>query len=245
MTASHKPELDVVCVVPVYNEAIVLAEAIGMLVRGLEAIPGIGTWQIVIASNGCTDRTDEVGRELENTYDGHVKLIVCQSRGRGLALREVLADVKAKHYMYIDVDLPCEVTDLAVVLAPLHYGADLVVSHRTGYRPWHRRLMTLGLRSLNQLVFGVRVSDSQCAVKALSPKAVKILVDECRQPGWFLDTELVVLTRTRQLEVAEVPIHWVEKRFKQRESKVDNWRDSWRALKALRQIRNRQRSQQT
>lgn len=93
---------------------------------------------------------------------------------------------------------------------------------------------------MNFLMFGVRVSDSQCAVKALSPAAVEVLVDDCRQSGWFLDTELVVLARTKHLEVAEVPIHWVEKRFPQRESKVDTWQDSWRALTALRQIRARQ-----
>lgn len=233
--------MDLVCVVPVYNEGVVLAEAVGMLAAGLERVPGIGRWQIIVASNGSTDDTEEVGRKLEATYGDRVRLVKCQSKGRGLALREVIADVTAQRYMYIDVDLPCDMRDLGLVLAPLHYGADLVVSHRTGYRPWHRRLMTLGLRVMNLMLFGVRISDSQCAVKALSPAAAKVLVKDCRQPGWFLDTELIVLARTQRLEVAEVPIHWVEKRFKQRASKVDNWADSWRALAALRQIRRRQR----
>lgn len=240
MTHKEPAIFDLVCVVPVYNEAIVLTEAIAMLVQGLTALPGTSRWQIVIASNGSTDATEATGRQLEAKYGELVRLVVCRAKGRGLALREVMATLEAKTYLYIDVDLPCDMKDLALVLAPLHYGADLVMSHRTGYRPWHRRLMTLGLRAMNFLMFGVRVSDSQCAVKALSPAAVEVLVDDCRQSGWFLDTELVVLARTKHLEVAEVPIHWVEKRFPQRESKVDTWQDSWRALTALRQIRARQ-----
>ncbi|HEY6736876.1 MAG TPA: glycosyltransferase [Candidatus Saccharimonadia bacterium] len=237
-----QPELGLACIVPVYNEAAVLTEAITMLVTNLRQTLPYEHWQVVIASNGCTDDTDELARKLEQTLHPHVRLVVCSQKGRGKALREVFGEVPAQRYLYIDVDLPCELDDLARVLRPLDDGYDLVTSHRTGYRPPLRRTMTLSLRLLNRGLFGVRVSDSQCAVKALSPKAAKVLVEDCQQTGWYLDTELVVLGQVRGLRWTEVPIHWVERRFPQRTSKVDVWDDSWKALRSLRQIWRRRRA---
>jgi glycosyltransferase involved in cell wall biosynthesis len=232
-------QLDLACVVPVYNEAVVLEEAVLMLVQTLRLEVTYERWQVVIASNGCTDGTNDVAKRLEQTLAPHVRLVVCSQKGRGKALREVFSAVPAQRYLYIDVDLPCDLRDLPIVMAPLDKGYDLVTSHRTGYRPPVRRLMTLSLRLLNRLLFGVRISDSQCAVKALSPRAAQVLVNDCQQNGWYLDTELVVLGGQRGLRRQEVPIRWVERRFPQRTSKVDIWGDSWKALRSLREIRQR------
>ena len=233
--------LELACVVPVYNEAAVLEEAVTMLVQELRRTITYARWQVVIASNGCTDETNAIARRLEASLAPQVRLVVCSEKGRGKALREVFAVVPAQRYLYIDVDLPCELGDLSRVLAPLDEGFDLVTSHRTGYRPPVRRVMTMSLRTLNHWLFDVKVSDSQCAVKALSPRAAQVLVDDCEQNGWYLDTELVVLGRVRGLNWTEVPIHWVERRFPQRTSKVDIWGDSWKALRSLRQIWARRR----
>lgn len=227
--------------VPVYNEEAVLEPAMGLLMDALGRQLNGQNWVIVIASNGCTDATNEIARRLEADAGGRIKLIVCEQRGRGRALREVFAQVDARSYLYIDVDLPCELDDLPKVLAPLAQGADVVASHRMGDRPPVRRLMTLSLRWLNRLAFGVRVSDSQCAVKAFSPRGAEVLVRDCQQNGWYLDTELVVLSRARGLKLAEVPIHWLETRFAGRDSKVDVVGDSLRALRSLRQIWLRRR----
>jgi hypothetical protein len=137
--------------------------------------------------------------------------------------------------------LPLELDDIGRLLQKLDEGADLVVSRRQGHRPWKRRLMTWSLRQLNRLAFGLRVSDSQCSVKALSPAAVRVLVNDCKENGWYLDTELVVLAHRRGLHFAEVPIHWIEQRFDRRHSKVSMVSDTVRFMLALREIWLRRR----
>jgi glycosyltransferase involved in cell wall biosynthesis len=234
-----KQPLDLVCVVPVYNEAGVLETAVRQLIRALKALLGARPFKVIIASNGSTDRTAEIGRELERRLAPEVELLVCRSKGRGLALREAFAHTEASRYLYIDVDLPCELADLERVLAPLDHGADLVTSRRTGYRPLQRRAMTFVLRQANRLLFGLRVSDSQCAIKALSPAAAQVLVRDCRQNGWFLDTELVVMCRRRGLSVREGDVRWIERRFPGRQSKVRPVADALAAARALAQIRRR------
>ena len=69
--------------------------------------------------------------------------------------------------------------------------------------------------------------------------AARVLLEDCQQNGWFLDTELVVLATCRGLKVGEVPIHWIERRFPERASKVRPWRDPVAAMTAQRHIRRR------
>lgn len=213
-----KRELELACTVSVYNEEAVLGPSIRLLVPELRRCSG--NFSLIIASNGSTDATERIGRELEAEFPGEVQLLVCKRKGRGWALREAIGANPARRYVYVDVDLPLELSDLRRLLAELDSGADLVVSRRQGYRPVLRRLMTLSLRLLNRVVFGLKVSDSQCAVKALSPAAARVLTDDCRENGWYLDTELVVFSAWRGLQIVEVPIHWIEKRFGERRSKV-------------------------
>jgi glycosyltransferase involved in cell wall biosynthesis len=229
---SRRSEL--ACVVSVYNEEAVLERAVRMLVPELKKYARQPL--LVIASNGSTDGTNEIGARLERELAPDVRLLVCKQKGRGWALREAMGDIEAERYFYVDVDLPLELDDIGLLLGRLDEGADLVVSRRQGDRPVKRRLMTWSLRRLNRLAFGLRVSDSQCSVKALSPAAAWVLVNDCKENGWYLDTELVVLAHRRGLTIAEVPIHWIEQRFDRRHSKVSVASDTLRFMLALREI---------
>jgi len=225
-----------ICVVPVYNEAAILPQSIPLLHAALSNKLG-KDFQIVIANNGSTDNTAKISEELVKQYGTTIVHHLVPQKGRGNAFRIVFSNMTADNYMYIDADLPCHLSDLSQHIDQLSTGADLVVSKRTGPRPLGRKIMTIGLRSLNYLFFGVKVSDSQCAVKALSKNAAKILTDSCEQTGWFLDTELVIKSHAAGLKIAEVPIHWIEDRFPGRHSKVSPIKDSWECIVSLVQIR--------
>jgi len=234
-------QLSLACVVPVYNEAEILEKAITLLVSTLKRQQIDSNWQVIIASNGSTDQTDEIGRKLEKSLTPHVKLIECSQKGKGQALRQAFRQVSARRYLYIDVDLPCRLSDISVLLGTLDGGADLVTSRRIGHRPPMRKLMTSGLMLINRVLFGISITDSHCPVKALSPRAAEVIVRDTQQTSWYIDTELVVLCAARGLSQMEQPVHWVEKRFPNRESKVNIWKVSVLALYSLSQIWNHRR----
>lgn len=230
-----------VCVVPVYNEQDILPKAIPLLSDALTKQVG-DDFTIIIADNGSVDNTSTVASELAQQSSGRIVHELIKQKGRGNALHAVFKKHTSDHAMFIDVDLPCALDDLAQHIAALDNGADLVISRRVGPRPLGRRVMTLALRIVNRLVFGIKVADSQCSVKAISAAASKLLVENCQQDGWFLDTELVVMCAAAGLKIKEVPIHWLENRFVNRPSKVAPIQDMRAGLKAIRQIKhNRQR----
>lgn len=234
-------QVSLVCVVPVYNEAEILEESITLLVSTLKKQLSGSNWKVIIASNGSTDKTVEIGRKLEKTLKPHVKLVVCSQKGKGLALREAFGQVSSERYLYIDVDLPCRLSDIYALLRALDGGADLVTSRRIGHRPPMRKVMTYGLKLLNRILFGISITDSHCPVKALSPRAARVLTHDTQQTSWYIDTEIVVLCAARGLSQAEIPVHWVEKRFPNRVSKVNIWKVSVLAIYSLGQIWNHRR----
>ncbi len=230
-----------VCVVPVYNEQDILPKAIPLLSDALAKLVG-DDFTIIIADNGSVDNTSTVASALARQSSGRIVHELIKQKGRGNALRSVFEKHTSGQAMFIDVDLPCRLDDLAQHIFALDSGADLVISRRVGPRPLGRRAMTLVLRVVNRLIFGVKAADSQCSVKAISARASKLLVENCQQDGWFLDTELVVMCATAGLKIEEVPIHWLENRFDNRPSKVAPIQDIRAGLKAIGQIkRNRQR----
>ena len=70
-------------------------------------------WRVVIADNGSTDSTPDIGRRLSDTFAdvGYLRL---EQRGRGRALKKAWGASTADAVAYMDVDLS---TDLAALPA--------------------------------------------------------------------------------------------------------------------------------
>lgn len=226
----------ILCIVPAYNEAEILPQSIPLLMDHLASTLGNEDYLVVIADNGSSDDTGKIAKQLEIAYPRRLKHELIAEKGRGRAFNRVLSKYNADQIILIDSDLPCELADINNLLTQISSGHDLAISRRTGNRPLSRRTMTRSLHYINRLVFGINFSDTQCSVKALSPKAIQVLLENCTQPGWYLDTELVVMSSKKGLKVTEIPITWIETRFPKRKSKVSPIRDIMRGTKAVVQI---------
>lgn len=224
---------DLVCVVPVYNEEKILPKAIPLLLRFLQDAGARGPLKVVIADNASIDSTARVSQLLLKKHPKVLAYEYIDKKGRGNALRSVFGQYKARKYLFIDADLPCEPQDIRRLIDGLEAGNDIVACRRTGSRPLLRRIMTVGLRYINFVVFGMFFSDAQCSVKALSPRAAVLLRDSCLQDGWYLDTELLAFAHSRKLRMSEVPITWIETRFPGRVSKVSPIHDIVHGIRAL------------
>ena len=126
-TAGAPPTVDIV--VPVYNEAHVLAASVERLHRYLaEEFPF--TWRIVVVDNASTDRTWAVATQLAGLYD-HVSARHLDRKGRGRALRAAWSTSDAVIVAYRDVDLSTDLRALLPLVAPLVSGhSDLAIGSR-------------------------------------------------------------------------------------------------------------------
>ena len=122
------PQLDIV--IPVYNEAHVVAGSVERLRSYLRETDFPYSWRIVIADNASTDGTLAAAQELAQRFDDVAALHLPQ-KGRGRALRKAWLESEADAMCYMDVDLS---TDLGALLplakAVLAEGYDVATGSR-------------------------------------------------------------------------------------------------------------------
>lgn len=232
---------DYLFMVPVLNEAAILEQSVKLLCSSLERfLPPSVQWGVIIIDNGSDDVTNHIAQELASC-DDHVMPFSCMRRGRGYALRETLRAFPASRaYCYLDGDIPIDPLDIIRLLAPLNSkSADIVILRRQGVRPLARRILSWGYRIFLRTFFRLSFSDVQAGVKVFNGRAAHCILAQCRENGYFLDTEFIILAARAGYRIAEVSVPWIEQRFPNRKSKIRLMRDSIAAMRALMRIRRR------
>lgn len=211
-SADALPLIDVV--VPVYNEAHVLASSIERLHDYLtRSFPF--RWQITIADNASTDTTLDVAKDLAGRLRG-VGILHLDRKGRGLALREAWSRSRADVCTYMDVDLSTGLDALLPLVAPIVTGhSDLAIGSRlapgaTVARGPRREIISRSYNAILRVVFANRFRDAQCGFKAIRTDLARRLLPHVEDNSWFFDTELLLLAEHNGLRVHEVPVDWVD-----------------------------------
>ncbi|HTF46781.1 MAG TPA: bifunctional glycosyltransferase family 2/GtrA family protein [Pseudonocardia sp.] len=210
--ADAVPVVDVV--IPVYNEQRDLAPSVRRLHDYLaSSFPY--SFRITIADNASTDQTPTVAAELAAELDP-VAVLRLEQKGRGRALREAWSASDAPVLAYCDVDLSTDLAALLPLIAPLVSGhSDLAIGTRLGKgsrvaRGIKREVISRCYNLLLRGALAAGFSDAQCGFKAIRADAAAELLPLVRDPGWFFDTELLVLAERAGLRIHEVPVDWVD-----------------------------------
>jgi glycosyltransferase involved in cell wall biosynthesis len=186
------PALLVDVVIPVLNEAHVLARSVATARQFLaESLPC--RWRVVVVDNGSpTDR--RVAKELVAAHDD-VRFLQLPQRGRGRALRHAWSQSDADVMCYTDVDLS---TELAALPKMVHgivvdgfdvaTGSRLLPDSRTT-RSAKREFISRCYNAFVKVVLWTSFSDAQCGFKAISRGAMADLVPQVQDQSWFFDTD--------------------------------------------------------
>jgi len=223
--------------IPVLNEVQQLAPSITTLVGFLHRrLPY--TWQVVIADNGSTDGTAEVGRHLAGQLPGVAYEQIAQP-GRGRALRQVWSTTEAEICSYMDVDLSTNLEMYpSLVRAVADEGYDLAIGSRLlrgsrTVRSVKRELLSRSYHLLVKLLFANRFSDGQCGFKAIRTDVARRLVPFVQNQTWFFDTELLLLAERSGCTIKELPVEWIE----DLDSRVKILRTAWEDVCGLLRVR--------
>ena len=237
LPAKEPSDIVVDVVIPVLNEAHVLAQSVGKLRQFLTSMLPY-RWRVVIVDNGSTDATAEVANRLtEENRD--VQFLRLEKRGRGRALRHAWMQSSADMVCYMDVDLSTDLTGLLPTLHALHKeGYDIAVGSRLMRGARIRRSLKREVISRIYNVFLKAVllthfSDAQCGFKALTNEAVERLVPQVKDEAWFFDTELLVLAEKQGYRIKDIPVVWIE----DSDTRVKILRTAWEDIKGVFRVR--------
>lgn len=189
---------------PAYNEE----QTIERVVRGwIEVARASGQQcEIVIGDDGSTDRTGTILIELQKEFPCIRVVTLPENRGYGAALSAAVRAARGQHVLTLDSDGQFDAAEYRGLLDEMNRGDFDVV---TGYRRQKadRLSRVVADRTMNLIVrtlFGLRLRDTNCALKLLRGTVAHKLTVEAR--GFATPTEILIKAQALGHRIGEVPI---------------------------------------
>ena len=191
---------------PAHNEEANLA---GLVEEALVALPAIAeTFEIIAVNDGSRDRTATIADGLAAAHPDVVRAVHHPTNlGYGAALRSGLAAARYELVAFTDGDRQFRVEDLSRLTKRLAAAdaPDVVVGFRIKRAdPLIRTIYAKAYRLANRLLFGLRVTDVDCAAKLFRREALDGLRVE--SGGAFFSAELLIKLRAAGRSVVEVGV---------------------------------------
>ncbi|NIB98702.1 flippase-like domain-containing protein [Halobacterium sp. R2-5] len=219
--------VEVSVVLPAYNEADTIEATVRTTLETLDAFLPAGSYEVIVAEDGCEDDTPEIASRLADGDDRVRHFHSDERLGRGGALNAAFRAARGDTLAYFDTDLATDMQHLEELVESVRSGeADVATGSRwipgqQADRPAKRGIPSRGFNLAVRGLLGSELRDHQCGFKAFSREAFGSLVDDVEDEHWFWDTEMLVRAQRRGLTVAEFPVEWTPKG----DSKVDLVRD--------------------
>jgi len=219
--------VEVSVVLPAYNEETTIEHTVRTTVETLESFLPPGTFEVIVAEDGCEDRTPEIADRLA-AEDDRVRHVHSEERlGRGGALERAFAAAEGETLAYFDTDLATDMRHLEELVESVRTeGYDVVtgsrwIEGREADRPAKRGIPSKGYNWLVRTVLRSDLRDHQCGFKAFDREALFDVLEDVDDQHWFWDTELLTYAQRRGYRVKEFPVDWTPKG----DTKVDLIRD--------------------
>ena len=219
------PQVSVV--LPCLNEEEAIGTVVDQAWAGIEFSGRAG--EVIVVDNGSTDRSADIAREHG------ARVVVEPTRGYGAAYLAGLGQARGEYVVMADADGTYPIDRLAPFVDRLERGDDLVIGSRfageihRGAMPWaNRHLGNPILTGLLNLLFGVKVSDAHCGMRAIRRQAIPAL--DLHSTGMELASEMVFKAYRRGLAVSEIPIEYFPRTGA---SKLRRSRDAWRHVRFM------------
>ena len=214
-------------IIPCLNEE----EAVGKVIdHAFDGIQRSGrTGEVIVVDNGSTDSSAQIAR-------AHGAIVVSETRrGYGSAYLAGLDVARGDYLVMGDADDTYPLAELGAFVESLEAGNDLVIGsrfkgtiHRDAMPFLNRFVGNPVLTGMLNVMFGVRVSDAHCGMRALRRDALAVL--DLHSTGMEFASEMVFKAYRRGLSVGEVPIDYYPRTG---ESKLNRFGDAWRHVRFM------------
>jgi glycosyltransferase involved in cell wall biosynthesis len=189
-------------VLPAYNEeqnAAAAVEEVSAIAQRLDA-----DYEIILVNDGSSDRTGEIGRELEGRIPNYRLVEHYPNRGYGGSLKAGYAAAEKELITYVPADNQFDFSEIDRFLAKID-DADIVCGYRANRQDnVVRKFNARGWNTLVRLLFGYLCRDIDCGFKLFRRDVldhVNLVSD-----GAMIDTEFLAGAKARGCHIVEVPV---------------------------------------
>lgn len=210
-------------VLPCYNEAHRIGTSLPELFewRHNFELKNKCTVNVFLASDGCTDNTLALAREISIEEKKFSIVGYEKNKGRGAVLKHSfqLTPSDSLFVLYMDADLATDLKHVQDVYDLfIHNPSNLLVCGNRYFpesklkRPLLRKIWSWGWRSFVCILFMQKMPDTQCGFKAISRSLIDKTVSQLQIPGFVADVEIILRAQKNKAEIKEINIDWIEKK---------------------------------
>jgi dolichyl-phosphate beta-glucosyltransferase len=228
--------MNVSLIIPAYNET---DRILPSLARIAEYLRGNNEpWEVIVVDDGSRDGTASSVRNAAKANGLPVRVIeLPENRGKGAAVRAGVLESRGDWVLITDADLSTPIDEWEKLRDS---GARVAIGSRAldeslirRKQPLYRRTMGKTFNRFVQALSVRGIRDTQCGFKWIEGNLARELFARSRIDRFAYDVEILSMARDRGIEIAEVPVVWVNSP----QSKVSVVSDSLRMLRDLVRIR--------
>jgi dolichyl-phosphate beta-glucosyltransferase len=199
-------------VIPAYNEAKRIEATLFDVSRYLL---GQASYEIIVVSDGSTDNTAEIVRNLKSQIP-KLKIIANEKRhGKGYVVKQGMLKAKGEYRLFMDADNSTtidhldkfwpETKEYDIVIGSIEIKGAKIKETAAWYRRWLGKLSKYIIRIGAGLW---KIKDSQRGFKLFSADSVKKIFPRQTIMRWGFDIEILVIAKKMGFKIKELPVEW-------------------------------------
>ncbi len=221
-------------ILPCYNEAEHFRKSADWILNVLE---NCGTqFEIIFVEDCSKDNTKQIIENyLKNKKDDSLKVFYHNdNQGRGKTVCDGILKAKGDYVGFMDID--CEISPeyIPAFLNRLNEGYAVVNAERfypVSAQSILRAMVSKLYSFLVRWILKTNFTDTEAGFKFFNRKIILPLVHMTQDPGWFWDTEIMLLSQRLGLKISFISVLF--KRRTDKTSTVKLWSDSFDYFKKL------------
>jgi dolichyl-phosphate beta-glucosyltransferase len=208
--------IEISVVVPAYNEEELIESTIEGLFYYLRSRPE--SFEIVVVDDGSRDRTAVLVKEWQKSNPALLKLVSNPTnKGKGFSVRRGVQESCGRFIIFMDADLPYELSAIDDFLKALRNGHDLAVGSRVLPASSVRGVSAIRYLAgqvfswLEQAVLGTGLADTQCGFKAFNAAPAKEIFRRVTIDGFGFDVEMIYVARKLKYSIQPVAVQMIDR----------------------------------
>ncbi len=174
------------------------------------------TVDLLAIDNGSHDGTIDYLKELATKHKNLKYLEFKEALGKGGAVYAGFDAATTKYVGFVDADISTEPQEFEKLInAVKDESIDIAIASRwlkgakmDPPQPWSRRVNGRLFNIFVNLMFGLRLSDTQCGAKLMKKSVYESIKDKLTLKGFSFDVELLWQAKKAGFNIKEVPIVW-------------------------------------
>ncbi|RLI95957.1 MAG: glycosyltransferase family 2 protein [Candidatus Altiarchaeales archaeon] len=189
-------------IIPVYNEEDIIKENSEKLMEFMNRT-GID-YEILICSNGSTDRTVEIGKSIKSN---RLRFFSLKERGVGLAFRKMVEEASSEKIVSVDMDLSIEMDFIPRAYKLLDTYSIVIGSKKMGKQ--NRSILRLIASNIFilfvRILLGLKYRDYSIAAKGYRKSDIIDYISKIDNGSSYV-IEIIFFLKRRNLNIIEIPV---------------------------------------